>query len=512
MIHLTMERRMRPLIKRMVVPGLLVAGLLWGLLPPPAAAGQAEQTATPTLVASATTSATPSASATVVSTASAAPSATPTSSATANPSATVLTSASPTLTLTRTATATVTVAMPMANSPIANVPFATKGSIGPKVAINSTTGNPFTELAAGWSHTCGLVSSGTAYCWGGNSYGQLGDGTVGQQTAPVAVSSGRSYTMIVAGYSHTCGLGSGGTAYCWGANFRGQIGNGTTGQQTAPVAVSGERTFASLVAGYHHSCGLTAAGTAYCWGSNDSGQLGDGTSGVNWDGSANRMVPVAVSGGRAFTNLAAGGSHTCGLVSDGTAYCWGGQSTTVPEEVAGGWTYTSLVAGGNHTCGLVSGGVPYCWGNNAYGQLGDGTSGTTGSVPTLVAGGLSFSRLVAGENFTCGLASNRAVYCWGRNGQGQLGDGTSGTNRSVPTLVTASARGLEAMWRGIGFTLEWRGIAASQGLIHFRDPAAQAVFGRGQFGERLAGPRAWRIQWRTWAGSIATAARPISWR
>ncbi len=135
-----------------------------------------------------------------------------------------------------------------------------------------------------------------------------------------------------------------GTAYCWGQNFHGQLGGGTMTNRTAPVAVSGGRTFTALVTGQEHTCGLVSDGTAYCWGYNGSGQLGDGTSGVNWDNSADRTVPVAVSGGR---------------------------------------TYMALVAGNVHTCGLATGGRAYCWGYNQFGQLGDGTS-TKRTVPVAV--------------------------------------------------------------------------------------------------------------------------------
>ncbi len=329
-------------------------------------------------------------------------------------------------------------------------------------------GRTFTALVAGHGHTCGLVSGGTAYCWGDNSYGQLGDGTVGtNRLAPVAVSGGRTFTALVAGNRHTCGLTSGGTAYCWGDNLFGQLGDGTTAQQLAPVAVSGGRTFTALVAGFFHTCGLVSGGTAYCWGDNQFGQLGDGTSGSGTD----RTAPVDVSGGRTYTALVAGGQHTCGLVSGGTAYCWGrnsegqlgdgtsGDVRTAPVAVSGGRTYTALVAGWSHTCGLVSGGTAYCWGDNQFGQLGDGTSGTNRTSPVAVSGGRTFTALVAGGSHTCGLATGGTAYCWGGNSSGQLGDGT--TDQSPPYGKEAPV----AVSGGRTFTALMAGGAHTCGLV-----------------------------------------------
>ena len=335
-------------------------------------------------------------------------------------------------------------------------------------------GLTFTTLVARNYHTCGLATGGTAYCWGGNYSGQLGDGTSRtDRLVPVAVSGGRTYTALTTGGNHTCGLATGGTAYCWGKNGYGQLGDGTSGvdandtsaDRLVPVAVSGGRTYTALAAGFEHTCGLATDGTAYCWGYNGHGQLGDGTSGVNGSSSANRLVPVAVSGGRTYIALVAGHSHTCALTNDGTAYCWGyngygqlGDGTSgnnggvddrlVPVPVSGGRPYTALAAGGMHTCGLTTEGTAYCWGWNGFGQLGDGTAGVNGGssanrlVPVAVSGGRAYMALVAEHRHTCGLSTGGNAYCWGHNGDGELGDGTSGVNggssadRLVPVAVS----------------------------------------------------------------------------
>ena len=386
---------------------------------------------TPTLTPTVTTSRTPTATSTATAYRSPTVTATATISKTPTMTKTVVLSNTPTKTVTATVSKTPTVNMTTTRLPSTSTPTATATAPG---------GDAYTALVAGEFHTCGLATGGTAYCWGGNYHGQIGDGMYGgTRRAPVAVNGGRTYTALVAGWGHTCGLATGGMAYCWGGNANGQLGNGESGVKgddsgdvEFPQAVSGGRTYTALVAGQVHTCGLATGGTAYCWGYNGSGELGDGTV-------TNRLVPVPVSGGRTYTALAAGDHITCGLATGGTAYCWGGASQpgdgTVPVAVSWGRTFTALVLGGSHTCGLATGGTAYCWGNNVYGELGDGTSGTNRLVPVPVSGGRTYTALAAGQNHTCGLATGGTAYCWGGNGSGELGDGT-GANRLVPVDVT----------------------------------------------------------------------------
>ena len=137
----------------------------------------------------------------------------------------------------------------------------------------------FARLAAGGRHTCGLSMAGDAWCWGWNAFGQVGDGTTAMRLTPTPVvsSSRLVFSNIFAGWYHTCGLTATGAAYCWGFNAHGQLGDGTTADRAAPTAVVGGLSFAILAPGVDHTCGVTTTGAAYCWGSNVYGQLGDGT-------------------------------------------------------------------------------------------------------------------------------------------------------------------------------------------------------------------------------------------
>jgi len=296
-------------------------------------------------------------------------------------------------------------------------------------------------LSAGVSHGCGLTESGMAWCWGSNESGQLGDGTTRDRDAAVLVQTNGSFSQLMAGLSHTCGLDAAGAAFCWGRNVNGQLGDRSRQDRSTPGPVQDGASFRSLAAGWNHTCGLSPGGQLLCWGLNGDGQLGDGTR-------IDRLVPTPVSG--SFQTVAAGSGHTCGISGD-RVLCWGSNQfgqlgngtpgtagTSTPAPVQGlPSPPRSVTVGAVHTCALLSNGEAYCWGQNLHGQLGDGTAENR-ALPVQVEGGLSFVSLYAGGAVTCGLADDGARYCWGMNQNGQLGDGTR-VNRSSPVRVGGTA-------------------------------------------------------------------------
>ncbi|MCP3163256.1 RCC1 domain-containing protein [Myxococcus qinghaiensis] len=300
------------------------------------------------------------------------------------------------------------------------------------------------QVSVGSQHACALLETGGVRCWGGT--GLVGDGTRALRASAVGVRGlGSGVLAIAAGGQHTCAVVEGGTVKCWGDNSLGQLGNGNTMASLEPVDVPGAGTNVVAVAvGLAHSCSLHAGGQVMCWGANDFFQLG-------WELVGKTPRPVQVLGlPENLTVLAAGARHTCAATTDGEAWCWGdnsegalgnGLTSPTPEPGVGrvrGLTgpVRALTAGLGHTCARVGTGDIECWGRNDRGELGDDTA-LDRTIPVRPLELPSTMRQVrAGNEFTCALDAQERVHCWGRNEEGQLGDGTL-IHRPAPVEVTA---------------------------------------------------------------------------
>ncbi len=356
-------------------------------------------------------------------------------------------------------------------------------------------------LAAGRFHACAVLRNGTARCWGANGAGQLGTRSPENSPVPVTVEALASVAAIVAGHAHTCALSTDHTVHCWGSNEAGQLGNhgassatpvavveaagavalGAGGTQSCAVLPDGTQrcwgtdgppgvervTFAlrtptplttpgiagaaTVAPGLAHNCILLRSGAARCRGNNSEGQLGDGTF-------QNSRPPVEVAGLGQARALASGDAHTCALLADGGVRCWGGNTagqlgraitefSPAAVAVAGLAGATAAAAGDAHVCALLGDGTLRCWGRNRDGQLGRGWAGPASFRAELVIELPKATAVAAGGDFTCALLAEGTVRCWGHNGRGQLGDGT--TRSSTLPVAVRGVAGVAAIAAGV---------------------------------------------------------------
>lgn len=328
-------------------------------------------------------------------------------------------------------------------------------------------GSSVSIAASGADHGLVLYRDSSLAAAGGSAYGgQLGNGGWAPSTIPVAVDrtgvlAGKTFVTVAAGKEHNIVLCSDGTLAAWGNNIDGQLGNGTDNTALSPVLVRRDgvlagKTIVALAAGGKHNLVLCSDGTLAAWGANDSGQLGNGSR-------KTAVAPVEVIRseallGKTVTAVAAGGAYSVALCSDGTLVAWGNNTSrqlgTVtpldsPVPVAvnrsgalSGKTVVAVAAGGSHTLALCSDGSLAAWGSNYLGQLGDGTT-TNRAVPVAVirSGVLANKTVVA---VACGALHNQALCAdgtlvsWGSAGLGQLGNGTNSANALSPVAVVTT--------------------------------------------------------------------------
>jgi alpha-tubulin suppressor-like RCC1 family protein len=282
-----------------------------------------------------------------------------------------------------------------------------------------------TDVSLGQSHGCGIWN-GMVYCWGGgNEDGQLGDGTTISHGDPVAVDITGDAISVCAGDRHSCAVTSDGQALCWGDNSSRQLGSGGADKPTPTQIDEQGASFVEIDCGAEFSCARTDAGEVWCWGINTDGQVGSG--GAEATLSPTRLTLTGMLG------LDLGGQHACAFDSD-SVWCWGrnltgqiGNNTmteqSTPVETTVPLAVTAVGVGRAHTCAVEAvTGTVYCWGKNTNGQMGNGSAGSEVLEP--VASSLSGARDVSvGAHFTCATTVAGGAHCWGQGNFGQLGNG-----------------------------------------------------------------------------------------
>lgn len=316
-----------------------------------------------------------------------------------------------------------------------------------------TDASKVTALTQGFAHSCSVME-GAAYCWGSNGGGQLGTGVAVDNLTAVAVKNMTSgVTAISAGVYFTCAIKSS-NVYCWGTNDAGQLGDGTqTNRATSTISVRGISGDATRIAtGENFACAVSD-NAVKCWGDNSYGQLGN-------DSLAGRFVAtparILTSG---VTRVATGGRHACAIM-DGALYCWGnnqygqvgtGSGSTMqyktPQKILNSGV-TAVATGYRHTCAIQNGNL-LCWGDNARSQVGDGTTTKRTSPVTLQPAG-SFNRVAAAIDSSCATRTNGNLYCWGGNFYGQLGLSSSAIKFDRPELVSTLSK-VSLIGTGLGY-------------------------------------------------------------
>ena len=345
------------------------------------------------------------------------------------------------------------------------------------------------------SHTCAILSDESMWCWGANNFGQLGDPALSTDSSsptllPNKVIGDHQWDTFDTGEGHTCAVDTDGALWCWGANTYGQLGNNTSDYNPSPTPtqVGTDTTWVGVTSLSAHTCGIKANGTVWCWGYGDS-RLGLGPVG-------DQLVPVQVGTDTDWAVLDAGYAHTCATKTGGTLWCWGHMqpsdwsnameyptqigtsnssgwvgaggynvctiTTTAAHTlscagensdgnngdgstnylndltaVSGGGEWISAGLGHQHTCGVQADNTLWCWGQNDDGQLGTGDNNVS-LVPHAAGTDHQWAAVDSGPYHSCAITTGRDLYCWGYGADGQVGDGTT-ASRNAPVLVIDGA-------------------------------------------------------------------------
>jgi alpha-tubulin suppressor-like RCC1 family protein len=357
-----------------------------------------------------------------------------------------------------------------------------------------------TQFAATDEYMCAVYSNGALVCWGGNSTGQIGNGSTGSYAAPTMVFTSGVTEVAVSHGGHTCALMTGGSVQCWGNNGSGQLGTGSYSPSTAPSgAISGLPSTAHLYLGLDHSCAVTTGGALYCWGLNSNGACCAPTIAYNVQSSVPTAHEIYASGvSTSPYQVATGVYNTCANIG-GEIRCWGGgadnqlgnsgagdvNNTSYLTISGGGLSLSSLSGNSDDVCAMDSSGLE-CWGPNASGQDGNGANSAISSRTTIDSTNPITQTFMSGDH-TCALTSAGNVFCWGGGVAYQLGNNATSSQNSEPSAIAGGAiklpfgtTGITQISGGAGYSCAlqngdvfcWGSQAAGAGILGYLSPTA----------------------------------------
>ena len=292
-------------------------------------------------------------------------------------------------------------------------------------------------------HTC-AISAGALYCWGDNSAGRLGIGDfdIARTTTPVRLGGASDWSHVSAFHRHTCAVRMDGSLWCWGRGGQGRLGLGTTSDHAAPQPVVSSIAWLVVSTGFGHTCAIASDGALWCWGANGYGEVGTGDPGVA------HLVPQPVGAAASdWRAVSAGTNFNCGLRDGHAVWCWGSNMerqqadantslvVPAPRMLESIDSAVQIAAGSEHACVIRADRRLWCWGDNRAGQLGVGDSVRDSESAREVMPGSTWALVAAGGHETCGITTDGALWCWGENTRGQLGQGDVDVERHVPARV-----------------------------------------------------------------------------
>ena len=319
-------------------------------------------------------------------------------------------------------------------------------SAAPSVTL---TEESFPQISLAGLNTCAILGDGTLKCWGNGASGRLGIGSSVSHNTPQIVNFGSGLTAVSVSVNqeHTCAILDGGSLNCWGTGSGGKLGHGTGDYMVSPATVNlgSGRTAVSVSPGQDHTCAILDNGAVSCWGIGSSGQLGNGAT----SSTAIPMLTSSLGVNRTAVAISSGYTHTCAILDNGLVSCWGngnygqigngaisGKTTpTLTSSLGANRTAVAISSGQDHTCAILDNGSVSCWGSNSYGSLGNGGNSNQ-NTPQTVNLGLGRTAVIvsAGFSSTCAVLDDASLTCWGYNGVGQLGIGTT-THHNTPQTV-----------------------------------------------------------------------------
>ncbi len=299
------------------------------------------------------------------------------------------------------------------------------------------------SVSSGTSHSCGVTNAGGVRCWGAGGNGRLGVGDTDLRRTPALVGADGEWASVSAGSAHTCGIKQDGSLWCWGAGESGRLGIGSSPvSQLVPAGVGEDNDWEQVDVYGTHSCGIRTDGTLWCWGSGAFGRLGLD------DGNQSHNTPQQVGEDNDWVQVATGIEETCAIREDTTLWCWGRGSygaigngselvgSTSPIQVGlgtPGWLDISMGFSGG--CGIrqspLEGNALYCWGRNDHGRVGNGT--TSAQVwPVKIHDGTMWAEVSVRNTVGCARELDQTVWCWGGLYHGQSGNLEQPSNQLVP--------------------------------------------------------------------------------